>query len=188
MPPSLRSNGDKNEDLISFMKSEEFTEIIDSIVNKQVKHLNEIINELKSEIQVLKESNIDLIRLLTKNKTHGEICGPQKLKTAEDLFVIYGSTNNTTIKGITAYAHYHVCKLEPEVTETQVITTIKGITAYAHYHVCKLEPEVTETQVISYLKEKNIIGAKCEKMESRRQYNDKIICINLRTYYNIILP
>ncbi|KAK9710193.1 hypothetical protein QE152_g26138 [Popillia japonica] len=85
--------------------------------------------------------------------------------------VIYGSTNNNPN---TDTVWKTVNRIRNNKNKSNVIygstnnTTIKRITAYADYHVCKLEPEVTEPQVINYLKEKNVIGAKCERMESRR--------------------
>lgn len=65
MGPNLRSCGEKAEDLIGFIKSAEFESIIAAAVNKEVLVLRHEISNLKSELDVLKQTNIDLIRLLS---------------------------------------------------------------------------------------------------------------------------
>lgn len=65
MPPSLRSNSERGDEVINFLKSSEFEDILKSAVSNEVSVLTQTINELRNEVQVLKETNIDLIRLLT---------------------------------------------------------------------------------------------------------------------------
>lgn len=68
MSPNLRSNSDKAEDIVSFIKSAEFQQIIKSIISSEVSVLKEEISALKTEVQILKQSNIELIGLLTNDQ------------------------------------------------------------------------------------------------------------------------
>ncbi|KAK9710153.1 hypothetical protein QE152_g26170 [Popillia japonica] len=63
MAPGLRSS---SEDLLSFLKSSEFSDIIENIVKKQTDRLQETIDGLKREISVLKQNNIDLLNMLNR--------------------------------------------------------------------------------------------------------------------------
>ncbi|KAK9743845.1 hypothetical protein QE152_g8273 [Popillia japonica] len=74
MPPSLRSNGEKCDEVIAFLKSEEYAEtlreMVGDAVQKEVSYLHSVINELRNEIATLKESNIDMIRLYSNSTEH----------------------------------------------------------------------------------------------------------------------
>lgn len=63
MPPETRSSNTSIE-ITTFLKSEEFASILHQIVKKEVQSLHEKIEELQTEVTVLKESNIQLIHLL----------------------------------------------------------------------------------------------------------------------------
>ncbi|KAK9707963.1 hypothetical protein QE152_g27519 [Popillia japonica] len=67
--PGTRSNTDKFDEIsvnvINFLKSEEFCELIKKAVINETQQLQLQIADLKSEIVVLKQSNIELIRLLS---------------------------------------------------------------------------------------------------------------------------
>lgn len=69
MPPGTRSNPDKSEDInsniINFLKSEEFGDIISKIVISETKQLQLQILDLKNEIVALKQSNIEMVSLLS---------------------------------------------------------------------------------------------------------------------------
>lgn len=67
MPPDLRSNSDKPESLINFIKSAEFSELITTIVVNETSKLRQEISDLKNQVDTLKESNIQLIHLLVNN-------------------------------------------------------------------------------------------------------------------------
>ena len=45
---------------------------------------------------------------------------------------------------------------------------LKGTLEYAHLHVCGLEPNTSETDIMTYLTSKNIKNAKCSKIDSKR--------------------
>ncbi|KAK9736574.1 hypothetical protein QE152_g11408 [Popillia japonica] len=69
MPPGTRSNPDKSEDInsniINFLKSEEFGDIISKIVISETKQLQLQILDLKNEIVALKQSNVEMGSLLS---------------------------------------------------------------------------------------------------------------------------
>lgn len=78
MPPGTRSNSDRNEDpgnivnnVISFLKSDDFTEIVGKVVSNETKYLQAQIAELKNEMQILRKSNMELIALLTNENYKG---------------------------------------------------------------------------------------------------------------------
>lgn len=64
MPPETRSSNTSIE-ITTFLKSEEFALILKNIVNNKIQTLNEKIEELQTKVTDLKESNIQLIHLLT---------------------------------------------------------------------------------------------------------------------------
>lgn len=77
LKPKTRS-ASNTEDYITFLKSDEFSIIIDAIVKKHTDELMIKIESLGNEVKVLRESNIDLIRLLRNEKcskvnNHNEI-------------------------------------------------------------------------------------------------------------------
>lgn len=54
--------------LLLFLKSNKFTSIIRSVVDEQTTVLCDEFTTLRSEIDILKTTNIDLIKLLTNSK------------------------------------------------------------------------------------------------------------------------
>lgn len=65
MSAGTRSNSNKREEsdsVVNFLKSEEFSN--KQLINKETKTLQKQIAELKTEVQILRES-VDLIKLLT---------------------------------------------------------------------------------------------------------------------------
>lgn len=64
-----RKTGNADENLIiNFLESKAFSNIIDKSVNKHICELLDKINKLETEVKILRESNIDLIRLLTNSE------------------------------------------------------------------------------------------------------------------------
>ena len=55
-------------EVIQFLKSNEFSQLVMDIVDTKVIALKNEVCDLKNEIKVLKESNIDLIKLLTADQ------------------------------------------------------------------------------------------------------------------------
>ena len=55
----------KSMDVITFLRSDGFKNLISDIVETKVTELRNEINDLKVEVKILKDSNIDLIKLLT---------------------------------------------------------------------------------------------------------------------------
>lgn len=76
MGPVTRGANEKNDDILTYLKSEEFANFISSIVKIETQKLLSEIDELKKEIRVLKDSNIEVVRLFdgfiipSKNITH----------------------------------------------------------------------------------------------------------------------
>lgn len=69
MSSGTRSNVEKNNEIINFMKSEEFAEIISVIVARENEIIRNEVTELREEVRILKETNIELIHLLdNKNR------------------------------------------------------------------------------------------------------------------------
>ncbi|EFA13363.1 hypothetical protein TcasGA2_TC016330 [Tribolium castaneum] len=56
---------EKSDDVLEFLKSEEFSELVRGIVTNATMGLQDEIQKLRNEVDVLKSSNIDLIKLLT---------------------------------------------------------------------------------------------------------------------------
>lgn len=88
MPPELRSK--QEETIISFLKSNEFKEIIISCVKSETKKLEVRIATLENEVKTLRESNIDLVRLLTSsdyqnNTILNKPSGTQKIINAGEI-------------------------------------------------------------------------------------------------------
>ncbi|KAK9730436.1 hypothetical protein QE152_g15238 [Popillia japonica] len=46
--------------------------------------------------------------------------------------------------------------------------TLKGVTTYRYFHICGLDPETMNEEVIKHLKEHNFRDIKCEKLLSKR--------------------
>lgn len=66
MAPSLRSTNEKGDEVITFLKSDEFKVFIASVVKAETFVLQCTINDLKTELSNLKESNIELVKLFDK--------------------------------------------------------------------------------------------------------------------------
>lgn len=75
MPPKLRSSSDDviNDDVINFFKSDTFECIISKIVEKENDRLKSEINDLKNEVLILKETNIQLIHMLSNSNVCKDI-------------------------------------------------------------------------------------------------------------------
>lgn len=68
-PPKTRSTADDGESLevIEFLSGGKFRKLLDEIVSSKVTELTKQIVDLTNEVKLLRESNADLIRLLTRN-------------------------------------------------------------------------------------------------------------------------
>lgn len=64
MAPGTRANPEKNDEIVNFLKSEEFSDIVSALVSNQNGELLTELRELREEVRILKESNIQLIHLL----------------------------------------------------------------------------------------------------------------------------
>lgn len=198
MGPNLRSNSEKSEDVISFLKGESFEALIRSVVNKEVALLQREITSLKSQVEILKQSNIDLIRLLTgsgksnvdtvvlnnevnvetpttfkKQQTFAEKVKADKKENIENTrtpepTIFKTITNSETDKWQTVAKKPKKNKIINTVYGSVENTTIKGATQYSHFHVTGLEPDVSEEDVKNYLKAKDIDNIKCSKMIAKR--------------------
>lgn len=210
MPPNLRSSGEKYEDTIAFIKSEEYAAIMQGIINaaveKEVSHLKLIINELRNEIDILKQSNVDMIRLYANNadlnvnknikisKNINKITEPVRdISTTQALFaekvkavrpeksleniekekiiqspMTNGKNTQLSDWKTVSYKKAGNNRRNNSVFGTTENTSIKGVQSYVHYHICKLEPEVEAENIVEYLKGKNINSVKCEKIASKR--------------------
>lgn len=71
MPPETRTT--QSELIINFLKSADFEDILKSTVKKETEALLKEIEELRTEVVNLKNSNIDLIRLLTSTADQGKV-------------------------------------------------------------------------------------------------------------------
>lgn len=71
----LRNSPEFESAVITFLKSDEFSKMIDSIVKTRVSEMQNEINRLEMEIKNIRQSNIDLVSLLTNKseKTHEPI-------------------------------------------------------------------------------------------------------------------
>lgn len=206
------------DDVVNFLKSKQFEELIASIVRKEVNSLQSIITELRSEIQILKDSNIDLIRLLdNKNKiTHDQSdvlkslprkdrsvsFAVEKPKAATFSFANVLARNNSKQKTIdltesisqserqiSSNANISdVTGVNDEIKDSgwSVVTkkrkfkqldaiqgsnknssSIKGVASYSHLHVYRLDPTLKPEQIVSYLESQDVIGSKCEQLNSK---------------------
>lgn len=63
----LRSNSEKSDELMNYLSGDEFTKLIASIVKTETDRLQSALDEVKNEVMILRESNIQLINLLTAN-------------------------------------------------------------------------------------------------------------------------
>lgn len=79
-----------NDNTMEFLKSNEFTNIISEIVKRETEMILKEVKELKQEVIILRESNIELINLLTNTKKINEC----REKDAE----VFKSANNTNKK------------------------------------------------------------------------------------------
>ncbi|KAK9704080.1 hypothetical protein QE152_g28524 [Popillia japonica] len=71
MPPGTRANSDKNQEfnsVVTFIKSAEFGDIIRNIVNNEMRNLQEQVVDLINEVTMLRQSNVELIQLLTSKE------------------------------------------------------------------------------------------------------------------------
>lgn len=89
--PDLRSK--QEETIITFIKSSEFKEIIEKCIKNETVKLEEKNSKLENEVIQLKESNIELIRLLTSDeyKNMGKTC-PEETKNDG---IVNGTTTTT---------------------------------------------------------------------------------------------
>ncbi|KAK9730601.1 hypothetical protein QE152_g14426 [Popillia japonica] len=84
MPIVTRANLDKKDETLVTMKISELNEVISSIVKKETDNLLSVINELKTDVQNLKESNIELIKLLTNKNTASYVLeNPNKPRSSD---------------------------------------------------------------------------------------------------------
>lgn len=67
MPPETRSGEktERNESIINFLKSSEFLDLIQEIIKSETSALREEIASLRGEVQIIRESNVELLKLLT---------------------------------------------------------------------------------------------------------------------------
>ena len=80
MPPK---KGKGEEDLVScLISSEEFKTFIRVIVQEEMQSLTSFVKELKEEVSNLRESNIQLIHLLTENNTNPHVQKCLQIKSA----------------------------------------------------------------------------------------------------------
>lgn len=90
MPPDLRGS---SVDIINFIKSDEFVGIVGKIVKHETDHLNQTISELRNEIVMLRESNIQLIHMLTnQNNLVTSNRAPTKENTLKKKNVTFAET------------------------------------------------------------------------------------------------
>lgn len=86
MPPDLRSNVEKSDFVLNFLKSEEFNKLITGILAKETSKLQQEITNLRNEVNILKESNIQLIHLLVNNNANATcLKNYQSLKEASSI-------------------------------------------------------------------------------------------------------
>lgn len=71
MPPETRTS--HSEAIINFLKSADFTEILNNAIEKKTEVLLNKIEELQSEVVNLRESNIEMVYLLTNKRSHNEL-------------------------------------------------------------------------------------------------------------------
>lgn len=67
---STRSQCDKAKEIANVFQTKEFKQMISEIVQAEMQHLQQKIDDLTNEVKVLRESNIDLVKVLTKNNTN----------------------------------------------------------------------------------------------------------------------
>lgn len=207
MPPSTRSGTEKSDEILSFFKSDKFSSILQEIINKETITLNAEIASLRSEVNILKETNIELIHLLNNknevlnvydmkntetkkeaaktafyseavrktntdkeverkvnltNSKKSEINNP-KVKEIENIELLQDNENDWTVK----VNKRKFKKLDVVTGVDKKAGTIKGVHKYGHLHVYRLDPVITEEDLINYVKSKNINEVKCEKLNSK---------------------
>lgn len=64
---------DQGDDVVAFLCSDKFQKIVDDIVSTRLAELTERVNSLQNEVKSLRESNIDLIKLLSSNVGGGGV-------------------------------------------------------------------------------------------------------------------
>ncbi|KAK9872182.1 hypothetical protein WA026_016236 [Henosepilachna vigintioctopunctata] len=118
-----------------------------SLLEEQSKLMNEIINLGNFENlppSPMNENNTDLKKLKTT---------PLNIAKVQDDFQIQKRTRkNMSING----------------TGQGNKVTIKGVMAYSHLHICKLDPNLTEEEIIQYLRDNDFTDIRCVKLVSRR--------------------
>ena len=98
------SSADPSEQITNLINNSEFKNIISSIIKSEVQVLYETISDLKSEVEVLRESNIQLIHMLAPNnpnpnETNLKPTNSNKSNTKNDNST--KSKNNTSMKNKT---------------------------------------------------------------------------------------
>lgn len=215
MPPGLRS-GEKSdrgdESVMNFLKSAEFVQIITDIVEKKTLPLQEEISALRNEIKVIKESNIELIKLLTSQNANQNIFNKKEKENIVsslkcDSKVTYADkassnknpSKNTIVKETENINNVFfsrdknkdknnnkdISKQATDITnptndknkdrrKTNVIygtadssCTIKAVTRYKHFHVFRLDPELSTDALADYLRGMKISGSRVEKLQSK---------------------
>lgn len=219
MPPDLRSTVEKNESIINFLKSAEFSQLIEQIVSKETNKLQQEIITLRNEVNILKESNIELIHLLANNTGKSNSLKDQH-KTKEISPISYSDTLKKSSKNNEKPAS-GVQKQKPNIKTTtkdnespenkipindngwskitkkkrdngrlevirgtgQSSSEIKGAVQFSHFHVFRLEPNITANSLINYLNSKNINEVTCEKLNSKHPAEYSSYKVSVPTKY-----
>ncbi|KAK9754543.1 hypothetical protein QE152_g1084 [Popillia japonica] len=141
MPPSLRSNSERGDEVINFLKSSEFEDILKSAVSNEntyaeiakvtqkpeVTRKSEITKKLDAT-QKPESLNIHIKPTTPTNTSSKDNNAGQwqtvtrkNSKSSKRLNSIYGTGKDTTIKGAMKYSHFHVSGLEPAVTQEDAV-------------------------------------------------------------------
>lgn len=220
MAPETRLGTDKSGTFLTLVKSVEFRDFINSIVSDKCNKFEELITDLKNEVLILKETNIQLINLLTANNTDArclhnsslpgnnvdprhsnntplerksnnipyaliaarntanntsknkkkQVTSPSVQKidlTEETKSESLSNKNRAELKNWTAVTKKSNRKSTIICGSNNTETVIKGVVKYAHLHVFRLAPTVTEDNLKDYLTSKGIDKLKCEKLISK---------------------
>lgn len=175
-------NGTNCDAIISFLKSDEFQEIIRDVVISETQKLNDIIEDLKIEVENLKQSNIELVKLFDNGKI--PINNKNLVKNNFSAAVNLTPANKTPAKKVevkaskkTLNADKHLQDKKPEYQryknrsknlnivqdEGEESMTIRGVIKFEHFHVYRLDVGLDEATIINHLRNKNINDAKCVK-------------------------
>lgn len=234
MPPGLRSSEKSersDEVVINFLKSSDFLHIISDIVEKKTSSLQSEITALRNELKVIKESNIDLIKLLSTQNTNKNIFSktkdeevkhinsnskvtfadklssskkstknisskePDKMqvlssmdkniqpnseklnisnnKKVDDGTQVLSSVNNNVQSESDKTVTLNISNNKINKRKTVVYgtadtnCTIKAVSRYKHFHVFRLDPELSTDVLADYIRTKNVPGARVEKLKSK---------------------